>query len=252
MTAVSDMVQGSESGLVKGAPYGPPSAAKDLRAESGQKRVSLTWTEVLEDGGRPVTKYVIYRGLDKESLDVLLEVDPSIDGPSMTYTDQAVEEEVEYWYAVAARNLAGVGARSELIRATPLVVPKPPTVPLEISVKQDGAKVILSWKSPADIGTSDITSYVIFKGEDPEDLILIGQVSGDVLEYVDDEGLKKGGTYYYSVLAENQAGKSPMSQEVKLDFKDTSSGTPSFTLAMVMIAWLVSILLTRIKGGRGR
>ena len=105
-------------------PPEPPSAPT-LSATAREGAVDLSWSAPTDDGGATVTSYEVYRGSTAGTATLHAS---GIGG--LAYTDTAVTGGQTYWYQVAARNTAGLGARSNEVSATPPAPPPdPPSAP---------------------------------------------------------------------------------------------------------------------------
>ncbi|MCK4717994.1 MAG: fibronectin type III domain-containing protein, partial [Thermoplasmata archaeon] len=91
-----------------------PDAPTALVAVAGDANVTVNWTAPTEDGGEAITGYVVYRGNSTENISVLKEL-----GVVLEYRDDTAENDEEYFYAVAAVNVMGEGAKSDAASATP-------------------------------------------------------------------------------------------------------------------------------------
>src|SRR3990170_2157359 len=87
-------------------PVEPPSAPT-LAATAREGAVDLSWSAPTDDGGAAVTTYEVYRGTTAGTATLLTTIEAAL-----AYTDTAVTGGQAYWYQVAARNTAGLGARS--------------------------------------------------------------------------------------------------------------------------------------------
>lgn len=94
-----------------------PGRVLTLAADTKGTKVTLQWTAPIDDGGSPVTGYVILRGLTKDSLEQLAEVGPGV----TTWSKEGLERGITYYYSVAAKNDVGQG---EPILAREIKVPK--------------------------------------------------------------------------------------------------------------------------------
>ena len=96
-----------------------PGRPQDLEGEASAQGIELTWAA---PDGVAVTQYVLYRGeLQNGSMNGRpMTQHATIDaaGKAMTYTDDNVEEGVEYRYRVAAVNSAGEGKKSNWLDIT--------------------------------------------------------------------------------------------------------------------------------------
>ncbi len=87
-----------------------PSAPQDLNADRGDEYVDLSWNPPSNDGGSPITKYKVYRGMAPRGEEFLAEVDNAVN-----YRDYHVENDQRYYYQVSAVNLPGEGEKSNEI-----------------------------------------------------------------------------------------------------------------------------------------
>ena len=96
-----------------------PGKPQDLEGEASAQRIELAWKA---PSGSVVTHYVVYRGtlqngsMNAQALSKYATIDAA--GKAMTYTDDNVEEGVEYRYRVAAVNSAGEGKKSTWLDIT--------------------------------------------------------------------------------------------------------------------------------------
>jgi DNA-directed RNA polymerase subunit RPC12/RpoP len=78
-----------------------------------QKTAWGSWSEPDEDGGSPVTAYVIFRGTVSGEEELLKEI-----GNITFYDDDDIEGDKTYYYKISAKNDAGLGPHSEGISIT--------------------------------------------------------------------------------------------------------------------------------------
>ncbi|MCK4971102.1 MAG: fibronectin type III domain-containing protein, partial [Thermoplasmata archaeon] len=96
--------------VIEATPFKPavvPGRITILNAEAKDAKVVLAWAIPNEDGGSPITGYVILRG---ETLDTMVEIDQV--GLVLSYTDDDVKRGRTYHYAVVAVNAIGQGEPS--------------------------------------------------------------------------------------------------------------------------------------------
>jgi len=217
------------------APFGvqPLSAPRNLQAIAGNAQVALTWQRPTSDGGSPITNYTIYRGTTQGGETPLVTI-PYTDVIE-TYVDNGLVNGQIYHYCVTAWNLAGEGARSNEVNATPATVPGAPT---GLTLVPGDGQIALSWWAPADDGGSPVLSYTIYKGTTAGGesvLITLGNVYSHT-----DGGLINGQPYYYLVRASNSMGQGPNSTEASA----TPMGVPSEPLGLVLSAGDGIVILT--------
>jgi parallel beta-helix repeat protein len=87
-------------------PMTVPSAPQNLQAVVGNRVITISWSTPSEDGGSPVTGYVIYR-------DGTVTIFQTVSAAELTYEDDDVADGVTYTYYVSAVNTVGEGALSE-------------------------------------------------------------------------------------------------------------------------------------------
>ena len=97
----------------------PPGKPQDLEGEATAQEIKLTWKVPT---GSAVVEYVVYRGtlrngsMNGQALSKHATIEAT--DAAMTYTDDKVEEGVEYRYRVAAVNSGGEGKKSTWVDIT--------------------------------------------------------------------------------------------------------------------------------------
>jgi parallel beta-helix repeat protein len=91
-----------------------PSAPADLKANTGDSSIILTWDAPVSDGGYPIINYAIYRGEISGDEAYLVQI-----GNLSSYTDINVTNGATYYYRVVAINNIGEGVSSAPVNATP-------------------------------------------------------------------------------------------------------------------------------------
>lgn len=94
-----------------------------------------------------------------------------------------------------------------------------PSEPRELTAEAgpDAGQISLSWEAPEKDGGATVTTYHIYRGEDPDAMELIAVVGGATHGYTDvvHTGLVPDTeTYHYQVAAKNRVGVSPSSAKV--------------------------------------
>lgn len=82
---------------------GAPLALHAVAMSDG--RVRVTWARPLEDGGSPITGYLVFKGNDPLGPEPVAEVGPGV----FAWLDERTEEGRTYYYWVAANNSVGTG-----------------------------------------------------------------------------------------------------------------------------------------------
>jgi hypothetical protein len=230
-----------------------PSAPSNLQKTAGDGYVELSWDLPADDGGAPITGYMVYSGTTPGGGKTLL----TKVGNVSTYTDSDVINDQTYYYQVSAVNSVGEGEKSEEVPATPTpgvtATPTPgvtatatpsvtatatlapvPSDPPELKATGGNHEVKLEWKKPEDDGGFPVKGYNIYRGKTSERKIRLTTV-GNVLTYTD-KNVTNGQTYHYHVCAVNSAGKGIKSNEV--------SATPKRKYDWAVIAALIAAAAT--------
>ena len=104
-----------------------PAKPTGLLPGRSHDRVLLFWDDPDDD---TITGYQILRGLDADSLTVLT---GDTGAASASYTDDTVEAETEYFYAIRARNAQGLGPQSDTVSVRTLAAPVEPESDLAVA-----------------------------------------------------------------------------------------------------------------------
>jgi fibronectin type 3 domain-containing protein len=100
-----DMSDEASATLIPGETV--PSAPQDLNADRGDEYVDLSWNPPSNDGGSPIMKYKVYRGMAPRGEEFVAEIDNAVN-----YRDYYVTNDRQYYYQVSAVNLPGEGEMS--------------------------------------------------------------------------------------------------------------------------------------------
>jgi len=195
------------------APPGPPSALVGTATGSSMK---LSWTPPTT-GGAP-TSYVIQAGLTPGQT-----AGNAATGSTATTLSATNVAAGTYYIRVAAQNAAGVSAPSNEI-VLPILVPGSPTA---LTGSVSGTSLTMSWHAPT-TGAAP-TAYSIEVGS-ATGLSDLGHAStGNLLTTFSATGVGAG-TYYIRVRAQDAAGTSAPSNEIKV-----TVGAP--TTSRNMLTW---------------
>jgi len=91
----------------------PPSAVSNFTVTVVGESIRLSWNPPAYTGGLPVTEYIVYRGVDPNSLSVYR----TLPGNATTFTDSNLEPGKTYYYKVQAVNAQGKGEPSTMVAA---------------------------------------------------------------------------------------------------------------------------------------
>jgi outer membrane protein assembly factor BamB/fibronectin type 3 domain-containing protein len=209
---------GSSDGNLYAIGTAPSTAPLNLTAIGGNSLVNLTWRTPMNDSGKAITNYTIYRGTTSGSETLLVRI-----GIVLSYLDKNITNGQRYYYEVTASNSNIESPTSNEASAIPFAVPDAP------SLTADAGKMIvtLSWTIPNSNGAT-ILNYNIYRGT----------VSGGEILFVEgypggtswaDTNTTLGAKYYYLVSAVNIAGEGPKSNEQNATLAKTGNppGVPT-------------------------
>ncbi|MDG6224149.1 MAG: fibronectin type III domain-containing protein [Candidatus Thermoplasmatota archaeon] len=201
VTCFNAVGESPPSEIVTAKPLSVPSAPRELTLVSGDSMVTLEWQPPLDNGGSPITHYIVQRGWTQAGLLNLVNVTPD----TRTYIDEDVENGLTYFYAVKAANEAGLSVSSGSLSAVPEGLPGPPSIP---SVTARRGFVEISWSAPQDNGGSKITEIRVYRRSEGSDFEM---VHGDTAlqGLFMDTDVTNGVTYEYRLTSVNRNGEGP-------------------------------------------
>jgi len=199
---------GKESPAVEAQWETPPGAPQDLRAEPGDRSVTLEWDP--PTGDAPIEGYFVYRatpGGFERMTDIAV--------ASNSFFDAALQNGETYRYVVRATRLAGTnlieGPPSKEVEAKPadLIAPQ---VPVGVDAFPVEGGVLVQWW-PND--EPDLAGYIVYRAEKKESVRITAQPIGDA-QYLD-VSARAGNVYFYTVTAIDNAGnESAMSESARV------------------------------------
>ena len=189
-------------------PAAPVPAAPTLTGTAWlpEGQVVLSWQQDPADDS--ITGYRILRGVGE---DALAEIVEDTGNSETTYTDTAPPTGQTLYYAVQARNPAGLSPPSNTwAELTPASLPPAPN---GLTALPAHNRVMLTWDDPED---DSVTGYSILRGTDAGSLRIIETDTGNSNFWYDDTSVSEGADYVYAVKAINQNGRSAPSDTVEV------------------------------------
>ncbi len=112
ISAFNVELEGNSTEIVEIIPKGPPLDPKNSVGVLDPKNgtVVITWTDPTSNGGTEISSYRIYRGLERDNLTFIMELEPGVE-----FVDEGVEPGVGYYYSITAVNEKGEGPSSMVI-----------------------------------------------------------------------------------------------------------------------------------------
>ena len=196
----------SASGAIFTTTLSVPSAPRNLTLEAEGQKIIIEWNVPADNGGTPITNYLIQWSDNGGSKWNTLKRDDST-VTSATVKSDTIVLGTEYLIRIYAENTIGPGPASSTESVTPLTIP---TAPRSLVTDPGDGQVTVSWSAPVSDGGSPITDYRILYGEagsnDPQPFLSPGTGTSTVVT-----GLTNDVTYEFKVIAINAVGDSPAS-----------------------------------------
>lgn len=184
---------------------GPASAPGTVSATGKNGYVRLQWDAPTDDGGRPITDYVVRHRLAATSAWETT----TIANPSATFTTvYGLTNGSEYEFEIAARTSYGEGTPAA-VTGTPL---RTPGAPQAFQASGADSQVTLTWEEPDEAEQAGIDGYSLYYQEDfgPEQLVPGSPFPASARSFTL-TGLTNGTEYYFRVTAVNANGEGYMS-----------------------------------------
>ncbi len=176
-----------------------PGQPNGMMVEPGDQRVALAWylMDTPDPAGGPVSYNIYWSDSSSGGLSLLTTV------AEKSYVHTGLVNGKTYRYQISGSNNEGEGPLSNVVTATPNLVPDRPRH-LETS-KVSADEVKLRWDAPSSWGSAAGHVYNVYRGECPCSIVLVR--SGlETATYSDTESLQPNITYYYRVQAKNDLG----------------------------------------------
>jgi hypothetical protein len=170
---------------------GPPT---NVTATAGNYTATVSWTPPADDGGSPITRYMI-RAVDGSTFG-------SIAAPATSIFLQPVAGGHQYQFTVSAENAVGTSADSAPSNPVTPTAFRVPSEPNLRNIRAGFGEVTLGWDAPVHDGGSPVTSYTV--------TAMPGGITKTVAGLnATITGLTNGQTYRFTVYAANAIGNGP-------------------------------------------
>ncbi len=180
----------------------PPQPPRNLTAEVKQRKVYLKW-EAPPD--KDVKGYYVYRGNTEKDI---LSITPNpLPKEQLEYIDEGFRKEGlvpgdSYVLGVSAVDNSYNEGKPAFIKVE-IPDDEPPSLPVSFfaRAREDG-KVEVTWQTSM---SRDVNGYRIYRAEEGNEPLMIGEVGKEVFSFIDDKA-EKGKRYLYQVTAVDKAG----------------------------------------------
>ena len=107
---VNEVGMGPRSMTINVIPARVPSRPLHVTSRVSDGSVVLSWMTPEMDGGDPIIRYILLRGVSPDDIEVISDIPAGLN-----FTDLEVEEGITYYYQVAAENGMGRGVPSLVV-----------------------------------------------------------------------------------------------------------------------------------------
>lgn len=174
-------------------PATAPDAPTDVVATAGIRSATVTWVAPANNGGSPITGYVVRNGTSSTNL-------ATVDGTTTTVTVTGLANGTKYNFNVRAVNAAGTGAASA--NAPEITTPALPGAPTAVAATPGNAQATVSWTAPTSDGGKPITGYKVISSPATTTVEVTGTATSVVFP-----GLTNGTSYKFQVSAVTDVGE---------------------------------------------
>ncbi len=179
-----------------------PDAPSDLTATLAGSSVSLTWAD--NDAAGAATAIMLERSTNAAFTDP---VPIPLSATATSYTDTTVAAGTTYYYQVQAQDATGDSAWSTAASILVPVTAQAPAAPSGLTATPVGTSVSLTWTNSSAAGAA--TGMLVERATDAGFTAGVTDIPlSTVVTSYTDATVVAGTTYYYRVLARNQAGPS--------------------------------------------
>ena len=205
-----------------------PAKPTGLSTNPSHNSVDLSWTDPNDNS---ITGYQVLRGPDAANLTVL---NNDTGSGTASYTDNTVDAETTYAYAIRAKNAQGLSPQSDAVSTTTPAAP--PAKPTGISYGASYNNVLLLWTDPGD---DSITGYQILRGPDATNLAVLTDDTGSTDASYSDDTVEAETTYAYAIRARNANGLSPQSDAATAN-TPAAPVEPEIALAVAGVEFIIA------------
>ena len=154
----NNRVGSSQPAVTRGTPTpaattpGPPT---NVRVDEGDRQLTVHWSAPVDDGGSPVTAYVVNHSDGPTTSSV------TVGSDARSYRVGGLANDVRYTVWVHARNRHGDGPASAPVTGTPRADTTTPGPPTNVRVDEGDRQLTVHWSAPVDDGGSPVTGYTV-------------------------------------------------------------------------------------------
>ena len=210
VAAVNSLGTGPYSSSVFGMTFAPPNSPTNLQGTHGNTQVSLSWSAPSNNGGTPITGYLVERSTSSSG-----PWTQTLTGSTArSFVVTGLTNGILYYFRVSGVNIVGTGTPSNTLSVTPSTIPGPSDI--TSSASYSNQQSLVKWAAPVDTGGAPILSYNLqyssTSSTGPWLSTTPDTFSASTISYTF-PGLTNGTRYYFQVRANNSNGSGPYSAQ---------------------------------------
>jgi titin len=210
VAAVNSLGTGPYSSSVLGMTFAPPKSPTDLQGTRGNTQVSLKWTAPNNNGGTPITGYLVERSTSSSG-----QWTQTLTGSTeASFVVTGLTNGILYDFRVSGVNIVGTGTPSTTLSVTPSTIPGPSVI--TSSASYSNQQSLVKWAEPVNTGGAPILSYNLQYSSTGSTGSWLPTTpysfSASTISYTF-TGLTNGTRYYFQVQAVNLNGLGPYSAQ---------------------------------------
>ncbi|MBL4595340.1 MAG: fibronectin type III domain-containing protein, partial [Robiginitomaculum sp.] len=193
LTATNGIGTSANSNPVNIIPFGAPDTIDDLTATSGDKQVTLNWTEPGLNGSGTINFYTVSYNDDNG---ILVEFD--VDVPTTTTTITGLTNSHSYTFSVTATNFIPNTSTPATVTEIPYGAPDQIS---DLSATDGSGQVTLNWSAPGLNDSGNVVTYTITYDNDAgvEQTVTVNHPTTTATI----TGLTNGNQYLFTIVATN-------------------------------------------------
>lgn len=230
VVATNSVGAGTPSTAVSVLPLGVspvvPGVPSNIAVVAGAGTLTTNWLAPASDGGSPITSYTVQRSTTSATTGFtnVASVSPS----TLSYLATGLTNGTTYWVRVYATNAIGIGTPTTAVSGVPTAGATAPSAPLNVVATPGVNAVTITWDPPTSNGGLLLNGYSIERSLSSStgfvQIVSMPATSAE-LTYTS-VPLTAGTTYYFRVIAFQDAGNSPASTVVNA-VPTAGAGTPA-------------------------
>ncbi|MGA1848931.1 MAG: fibronectin type III domain-containing protein [Thermoplasmatota archaeon] len=184
-------------------PSGYPDPPDKIAVTTNGRDALLSWEQPKNDGGSPITSYLVYRRIGPGGFQFLARTPSNV----TSMKDPGLEKEVTYGYHVLSENTRGVSEPSREVSITLDRSYFIPPAPKDMYVEVNNVSIVVRWSHPANNELFGIEKYAVYRLQEGTLQPVVYVLPSHFL-FFNDTNVEQGVNYTYWMTSRNSAGES--------------------------------------------